>query len=435
MAREADGHRVTRPEETGSSIDEHELAQALASRLARALDDAEARSARLGLDDRIAIGVGGASLGIVPEGEGHRVVCPAPRAASVRVSASTATWTMALAPAPPPGFHSITALRRCGRLSVKGDPAAFARSLHLLERLLELVRGPTSPPAAPAAERDPGQIEGRYHALSFAGQRATVFAERAGTGAPVVFLHTAGADGRQFHTLLADVALAQRWQLWAFDLPLHGRSMPTPRWNGGREPLTQALYQSCCAAFLEQVVREPAFLVGCSMGAAMALVLASVRPELLRGVVAIGAPYRARGRLNPHLAHPAVNSAAHNPSYVRGLMSPFASEPARRAAAWIYGQAGLGVYAGDLAFYEEFDGAAVAPRIDATRTPVELLAGAYDYSATPEDAARLAAAIPGASLQVMPHLGHFPMIEHPDLFRSYLVASLERLARTAGVYG
>lgn len=319
---------------------------------------------------------------------------------------------------------------------MEGDPAAFARSLHLLERLLELLRGPTPPPTPPAVERDPGQIEGRYHALAFAGQRVTVFAERAGAGAPVVFLHTAGADARQFHMLLADVGLARRWQLWAFDLPFHGRSMPPPHWAGGREPLTQALYQGCCAAFVEQVVREPAFFVGCSMGAAMALVLASARPDLVRGVVAIEAPYRARGRLNPYLAHPAVNSAAHNPSYVRGLMSPLASASARRAAAWIYGQAGLGVYAGDLAFYEEFDGAAVAPRIDAARTPVALLAGAYDYSATPEDAERLAAAIPGSAVHVMPDLGHFPMLEHPDLFRPYLLAGLEHLAAgAAGVTG
>ena len=31
----------------------------------------------------------------------------------------------------------MTALRRAGRLEVEGDPAAWARSLHLLERLLE----------------------------------------------------------------------------------------------------------------------------------------------------------------------------------------------------------------------------------------------------------------------------------------------------------
>src|SRR3712207_7469655 len=47
------------------------------------------------------------------------------------------------------------------------------------------------------------------------------------------------------------------------------------------------------------------------------------------------------------------------------------------------------IYTGDLAFYsDEFDGAVVAPRIDAAQTPVALLCGTYDYSATPEDGAR-----------------------------------------------
>jgi pimeloyl-ACP methyl ester carboxylesterase len=207
--------------------------------------------------------------------------------------------------------------------------------------------------------------------------------------------------------------------------------MPPERWDGGRVPLTQAAYQAWCARFIESVVGEPAVVVGCSMGAAMALVMAAAHPELVRGVVAVEAPFRAQGRLNPFLAHAAVNSAAHNPSYVRGLMSPLVSMGARRAAAWIYGQGALGVYAGDLAFYEEFDGGAVGPRIDARRTPVAFLAGAYDYSATPEDARRLAALIPGSSLEVMPELGHFPMVECPDLFRTYFVPALERVVTAA----
>ena len=111
-------------------------------------------------------------------------------------------------------------------------------------------------------------------------------------------------------------------------------------------------------------------------------------------------------------------------------MGPGTSGAARRAAAWIYGQGGLGVYADDLAFYsEEFDGSAVAPLIDGHRCPVAFLSGAYDYSAPPEDARRLSSSIAGSTVQLMPELGHFPMIEDPDRFRAYLVPALDRIGQ------
>jgi pimeloyl-ACP methyl ester carboxylesterase len=272
-------------------------------------------------------------------------------------------------------------------------------------------------------------VEGRYHRLAPPGQPAAdVYAEVAGSGVPVVFLHTAGADGRQWQALLADVDLARGYRLHAFDLPLHGRTLPPRGWDGGAPALGQESYLAWCAAYLETVVGEPAVICGCSMGAAMALVVAAERPALVRGVVAVEAPFRATGRRNPALAHPAVNPSAHNPSYVRGLMGPGASEAARRSACWIYGQGGLGVYAGDLAFYEAFDGGAVAPRIDGARCPVAFLAGAYDYSATPDDARRLAALVPGATVDVMEDLGHFPMVEDPDRFRAHFAPALDRVA-------
>lgn len=406
-----------------------EVATLLASRVAAALADPELRSAQAGLGELVALAVGDASIGLVPEPGGYRVAVPAPAGASVRLAASAETWAEALVPLPSPGAHSITALRRSGRLRAEGDPLALARSLFLLERLLELLRGGAPTRAAPAAARDVRQIEGRYHRLATAeGGAATVYAESAGSGVPVVFLHTAGADSRQWQALLADVELARRWRLVAFDLPMHGRSMPPDGWDGGPPLLTQATYAAWCAAFLEQVVAAPAVVVGCSMGAAMALVLAATRPELVRAAVAVEAPFRARGRLSPHLAHAGVNAAAHNPSYVRGLMSPATSDAARRTATWIYGQGGLGVYAGDLVFYEQFDGGEIAPRIDGGRCPVVFLAGAYDYSATPDDARRLGALVAGSTVEIMPDLGHFPMVEDPDRFRLHFAPALERLA-------
>ncbi len=204
--------------------------------------------------------------------------------------------------------------------------------------------------------------------------------------------------------------------------------MPPLDWDGGAYRLDGATYRAWVVAALEHVVGEPAILVGCSMGAAIALVAAAERPDLLRGVIALEPPLRSPGRRNPYLAHAAVSGGAHNAAYVRGLMSPLGPEGHRRRAAWIYAQGGPGVYTGDLAFYsEEFDGHVTGPQIDTGRVPVTLMTGEYDYSATVADGEALAALIPGSRFVPMPGLGHFPMSEHPDLFRTHFAPELDRM--------
>lgn len=404
-------------------------AESIAAALRDALADPEIRLAQRGLDEQIALDVGGDSLALVRVNGEYDAVRPAPRGCTVVLRAPREVWESALRPVPAPGEHSITALRRSGRVAVEGDPAAVARSLHLLERALELLRPKAPPLSAPPVARDPGQIAGRYHRItSRSGGGAVVYGESAGRGPPILMLHTAGADSRQWHALLSDVELAKRWTLHAFDLPSHGRSMPPDSWDGGAWTLTQDGYRDWCRAYLEQVIGGPAVVMGCSIGAAMVLVLAADLPELVRGVVALEAPLRSHGRQSPVLTHAGVNASAHNPSYVRGLMSPLASVADRRAAAWIYGQGALGVYSGDIDFYEQFDGEAVARRIDGTRCPVALLSGAYDYSATPEDGRRVGALIRGSTVKLMSDLGHFPMIEAPDRLRTYLAPVLDDLA-------
>jgi pimeloyl-ACP methyl ester carboxylesterase len=234
-------------------------------------------------------------------------------------------------------------------------------------------------------------------------------------------LHTAGADSRQFHGVMVDPALARAWRFTSFDMPFHGRSMPPNGWDGGTYHLDQTTYRDWCVAFIEQVVREPVVAIGCSMGAGMAMVLAADRPDLVRAVIALEAPLRPRGRRNQFLTHAQVNGSWHSAAYVRGLMSPTSPAEERRRAAWIYAQGGPGVYDGDLVFYsDEFDGEAVAKRIDGRRVPVDLMIGHYDFSATVSDAHALAGWIEGATVTEMPDLGHFPMTENPVLFLHYL---------------
>ena len=333
-------------------------------RLDAALGDRELAAAARGLEARLRLLCDGAGVDVVasPDGLRHE---PVNGEADVRVAAAEHTWELVLAAAPPPRHQSFTALQLANpAVEVSGDPLRIAQARPVLERMFECLR--PVPVRARCPVRDLARIRGRYARLAAADGAYDVHVEEAGEGPPVLLLHTAGADSRRYQALLADAEIGARWRLIAFDCPFHGRSLPPEDWDGAEYRLSQERYLGWVTGFIEQAVGEPVVLVGCSMGAAIALVAAAERPDLLRAVVALEPPLRSPGRRNPFLAHARVSGGVHNAAYVRGLMSPTSPEDLRRRAGWIYAQGAPGVYAGDLAFYsDEFDGVAVAPRIDA----------------------------------------------------------------------
>jgi pimeloyl-ACP methyl ester carboxylesterase len=406
------------------------VGEALRRKLASALDDGELKRLSPGLNATIGVAVGDDRFRLIfRDGEAS---IDGPGAADLWLAAPVDAWALTLKSPPPPTYHAFTAFQLANAaFTLTGPPKLWAQSRPALERLFELV---TQSPAASAApvRRDLAQIAGRYRTFTVEGETYDVFYEEAGTGIPILFLHTAGADGRQYLAQLADVSLAERFRMIAVDLPFHGRSLPPLAWSGETYKLTMERYKSWCQAILKNIVGDRAIVVGGSMGAGIAMVLAAECPEQILGIVAVEPPYQSKGRRNIFQNHVEVHGNLHNASFVRGLMSPTSPEGARRRASWIYAQGGPGIYPGDLAFYsDEFDGAVVAPRIDGRRTPVSLLSGTYDYSATPEDGARLAKLIPGSRFITMEGLGHFPMCEHPDLFRSYLLQALDFVANSA----
>jgi hypothetical protein len=65
--------------------------------------------------------------------------------------------------------------------------------------------------------------------------------------------------------------------------------------------------------------------------------------------------------------------------------------------------------------------------IDTQRTPLHLLTGEYDYSATPAESAQVHRLV----VTIMKGLGHFPMAENYPRFRTYLFPLLDQLTHTA----
>ena len=77
-----------------------------------------------------------------------------------------------------------------------------------------------------------------------------IYYETAGNGRDVLCMHTAGADGRQFHGLMADPRITAIHRLVAFDLPWHGKSPPPEGAIPGSWRLNTDLYVELIMGFI-----------------------------------------------------------------------------------------------------------------------------------------------------------------------------------------
>src|SRR4029077_15629150 len=226
-------------------------------------------------------------------------------------------------------------------------------------------------------------ITGRYFSVAIDGIAHRIFVEEAGRGLPLLCLHTAGADSRQFRHLLNDAAVTDRFRVIAFDLPYHGRSTPPNGWWLKKYRLTTTSYLEMIRTVWLGLGLERPGGPGCSLGGAIALKIAAEYQDELTGIIGLESSAYAPGRYNEYLHHPAIHGGELAASYTYGLNSPSSPEANRRENWWYYSQSGPGVYQGDVYFYSnDWDGRDIIKRIDTKRCKVALLTGEYDYSCT-----------------------------------------------------
>ena len=287
--------------------------------------------------------------------------------------------------------------------------------------------------AQPKARPEP--ITGRYITLDLQGTPRRIYFEEAGQGRPVLCLHTAGADTRQWRHLMNDTQVTKDHRLIAFDMPWHGKSLPPEGFETQEYLLTTDTYIATVLAVVEGLGLDRPILAGCSMGGRIALQLAALYPDRFSGFIAIEASDFQPAWYDIDWFHrPDAHGGEMGAALVSANISPYAPKAERWNTLWMFMQSGPGVFRGDLAFYTR-DESLIARlgQIDTTRTPVHILVGAYDLTCTPADASRTARAIPGATIAVMDELGHFPMSEHPQGFRPFFLDALSRMVLQAEV--
>ncbi len=343
-------------------------------------------------------------------------------------------WKLFCAPVPPRGFTSVGAIVSTqGAERIGGDRASWARATVVLDRIVEKLRetqvGKRSPTAkAPPLRKGLSPIEGRYMTIDVNGVPQRIYFEAAGKGVPVVCLHTAGSDSRQFRHMLEDPELTSRYRLYAFDLPWHGRSDPPDDWEDQRYALTTQTYADTVLAFIAALDLDHPILTGCSIGGAICLYLASNHSDKFAGVCALEGGLGNPGRFVDWTNRLDVDHSAFMVSWERGLIAPSSPAGPRAQTLWQYAQGGPGVYQGDTHFYS-IDLPKHAASLKPATCPLYILTGEYDYSATVE-MSREAANQLGGELIVMKGCGHFPMSEDPIGCGKYLYPAFDAIAQT-----
>src|SRR3954469_5962243 len=85
-------------------------------------------------------------------------------------------------------------------------------------------------------------IVGRYMHLDLFGRPHRIYVEEAGEGTPLLCLHTAGSDGRQYRALMNDGRVTRNPPLLPFEIARPGKSAPPGGWDDEEYQLPSAAY-------------------------------------------------------------------------------------------------------------------------------------------------------------------------------------------------
>jgi pimeloyl-ACP methyl ester carboxylesterase len=356
---------------------------------------------------------------------------------SFTLSADETTWRRLFEPNPPAMNHAIFAAVATGNMQLEGDIRPLFQHMTVFSRWLTLARMLNGKPeVAPDPEwHDEWQAVGRYVNVPLDGCRHKVFYFEAGEGIPILCQHSAGNESRQWRHLLEDRELTRRYRIIAYDLPAHGKSDPPNGRNFFEEDhlLTSDWVTRFVVGLADALRLDRPVFIGCSIGGVIALHLAERFPERFRGLISLAGAVPTYGFFHDWWIDPGVNTIMMEPALMDAVMAPGLSHWDRQMNRMIQGAHPRSLR-NDLYFWgvENADPAR-AERIDATKVPIYMYAGEYDFTCPPEhieaSARRIGSAV---HYEMLPGLGHFPMSENYALFRPTLMRTLDDIGKRTG---
>lgn len=212
-----------------------------------------------------------------------------------------------------------------------------------------------------------------------------------GSGEPLVLLHPGGADSRAWQVNLPP--LIARFHVFTPDRRGHGRTADVAGPIGIEQMARDTI------AFLEHVVGGPAHLVGCSDGATVALLVAWLRPDLVRSLVFVCGVFHHDGWLPGSIKLDEESSEFLGAWYAE--VSPDGAEHWPVVEEKLY-----------LAHLEE--PALTAADLAGVTSATLVLIGDRDEVRI-EHAVELYRALPDAELAIVPGASHGLLVEKPEL--------------------
>jgi pimeloyl-ACP methyl ester carboxylesterase len=328
------------------------------ARLGAALDGNPALQRRARLAALSFTVLSGEEATTVQIGERVSVSAGSARDAVFSLAAATGSWEEFAKSVPAAGFQSLVAMQRMGHLRIERDMLAYGRNLLFLEQLFAALRPPAAP-EAPAAVGRPviEPVVGRYLRLDLNGKPHRVYFEEVGEGIPLLCLHTAGADGRQYRAILNDAEITRRYRVIAFDLPWHGKSSPPAGFQTEAYQLTTDLYVDTVMAVSRALGLERPVVMGCSIGGRAVLHLALRHGSHFRAAIGLQSATHADAGADTRLRdlgvlyRPDVHGQEAAAGTVACLIAPTSPQAEKWETLWHYMQGGPSVFLGDLHYY------------------------------------------------------------------------------------
>jgi pimeloyl-ACP methyl ester carboxylesterase len=274
------------------------------------------------------------------------------------------------------------------------------------------------------------------HHLVVAGRRIHYF--ETGHGPPLVLLHGTAIDSARLSYGPVIPALARRYRVLALDWPGYGESEYPPEIPTVRD------YVTLLGRFAQQLELPPFYLLGFSMGGAVALGTALETPDRVRALVLAGSYGLGQTQHVPLLPYVALRTPrfaanvllglrlsrqltrivlerlvfAHPRAVTRELVDEVHAQLRRplveRAfVGWLRGELGPLRY-----------GTSYSRMLESLRPPTLLIHGSRDLVVPVRSARRAAERIPGAKLTELPRTGHWLMRERPDAFEEAVLGFL-----------
>lgn len=234
-------------------------------------------------------------------------------------------------------------------VGIQGDETRFAQYGHLATRLLELLREGQHGlmKEEQQEEQTEDHITGRYIFIDApVWGRTKIFVETAGDGStPIVFLHTAGSDSRQYHGVMNNSRMRQKCTMYAFDLPAHGRSFPGSNYIPGNHTNNEDAYVGTIREVVKGLKLTKPIICGASMAGQVCVAVAIRADEVGAGgtIPLQGCDFLTMDRQFNDKS-PVVNQSLFNPDWIYGMMCPKAPWVNRNLIWHMYSGQAYGMY-------------------------------------------------------------------------------------------